>query len=211
MLRITVILCGLLLAGAISVRPQMSAGLSDYAATSRMNALDVRLRVELAGPHNRITSWFPLAFSPDGRTLAVGYQNGSIGLWDVATGQLKKTLSGHRRYVLGLLFSPDGRMLVTGGGDHTARLWDQQSGQLVATLNHAHTVFLMSFSPDSKLLATASFEDKTATIWDGVTGFFVARLPDLTVHYYETIESLTFSPDGQTLATATFQRAFSGT
>jgi len=207
MWRIAFIIFASALAATVSVRPQLSVAVTDNGVVSQMNASNVRLRATLAGPQTRIKAWVPLAFTPDGRTLAVGYHDGSIGLWDVATGQLKKTLSAHKKYVLGLLFAPDGRMLASSSGDHTVRIWDQQSGQLVATLSHDYNVYLMSFSPDSKLLATASRDDKTATIWDGVTGFFIARLPNLTVHNYETMEGLEFSPDGRTLATATFQRA----
>ena len=71
-----------------------------------------------------------LSFSPDGRMLASGgvfsRQNSitPISLWDVKTGQKKKTFMGHTDRIHGLLFSPDGKTLVSASGDGTILLWD---------------------------------------------------------------------------------------
>lgn len=65
-----------------------------------------------------------VTFSPDGRTLASGMWRGPIHLWDIATGEKKKTLTGHTRGVQHLLFSEDGRTLVSTSGDQTVLVWD---------------------------------------------------------------------------------------
>jgi WD40 repeat protein len=65
-----------------------------------------------------------VAFSPDGRLLASGSYDKTIKLWDVATGSLVRTLSGHTDDVYSVAFSPDGRLLASGSGDETIRLWD---------------------------------------------------------------------------------------
>ena len=57
-----------------------------------------------------------IAFSPDGSTLASGAREKTIRLWDVVTGEQKRTLTGHMHWVKSIAFSPDGRTLASGGG-----------------------------------------------------------------------------------------------
>ncbi len=65
-----------------------------------------------------------VAFSPDGKTLASGMWRGPIHLWDTTTGQKKRTLIGHTRWVQHLLFSEDGQTLISTSGDQTVLVWD---------------------------------------------------------------------------------------
>ena len=65
-----------------------------------------------------------VSFSPDGRMLASADWNGTIRLWDVATGTHKKTLSGHTNLVTSVSFSPDGRTLASTSWDGTVLLWE---------------------------------------------------------------------------------------
>src|SRR5262245_30688950 len=78
-----------------------------------------------------------LAWSPDGRTLAVA---SSVGVWlyDANTPDaLPRLLEGHTNGVNSIAFSPDGTTLAVGGGDNTVRLWDVASGEQGAVL-HGH-------------------------------------------------------------------------
>jgi RNA polymerase sigma factor (sigma-70 family) len=61
--------------------------------------------------------------APDGRTLYVAYSTGEIIGYEVATGQPRRTLAGHREYVGTLACVPDGRRLISGGVDGTALVW----------------------------------------------------------------------------------------
>ena len=65
-----------------------------------------------------------LAFSPDGKTLAVGSNQGSLKLWDVADAKEIAVLKGHDNGVSCLAFTPDGKTLASGGHDKPIRLWD---------------------------------------------------------------------------------------
>jgi WD40 repeat protein len=72
-----------------------------------------------------------LAWSPDGRTVAVGEVGGEhvIQLWEAETGKLRREFRGHRGPVRSLAFSPDGRLLASGSQDTTVLVWDVLSGE----------------------------------------------------------------------------------
>jgi WD40 repeat protein len=54
-----------------------------------------------------------VAFSPDGRLLATASRDKAARLWDLATGECLRTLTGHDGEVRGVAFSLDGRLLAT--------------------------------------------------------------------------------------------------
>jgi hypothetical protein len=64
-----------------------------------------------------------VAFSPDGRMVAVAHRDGAIGLYEAATGQHRRNLVGHRSVCGGMAFTPDGTRLLTAGTDHSILVW----------------------------------------------------------------------------------------
>jgi WD40 repeat protein len=73
-----------------------------------------------------------LAYSPDGQILGTAAPDGTIRLWDPATGRQRAVLRGPAGE-MALAYSPDGRRIGTQIGDQV-HLWDTESGRLVATL-----------------------------------------------------------------------------
>ena len=148
--------------------------------------------------------------SPDAKTLATVFNDSPIHLWDVNTGNLKKTLAGHivkksririnTRYepsmqVDSVAFSPDGKTLANGSLDGTIHLWNTNSGKLKRILaGQFGFIKGLTFSPDGKLLASGS-DDGSILVWDTETGKHEPFLAE-RVH---SISCVSFSRDGSML------------
>jgi WD40 repeat protein len=115
------------------------------------------------------------SFSPDGRLLATGCCNGSVRLWEVASGRAVATLNGHDRRGVVVAFAPGGRILASADGGsqfgdarrpRTIRFWDVASGKELARIGgHDSDVLALAFSPDGKRLV-AGLGNGTALVWD---------------------------------------------
>lgn len=155
-----------------------------------------------------------IAFSPDGRTIASGDQEGRIKLWDVESGVDIATINGHGKEVSSVIFSPDGAMLASGSGDDTVKLWDVGARRSIAarfkrfvTRRHIATlrgdtglVESVAFSPDGKILAAGSPEG--VNLWDVKTKRNSGVLHGLGGKKSSWVDAVRFSPDGSILAAA---------
>jgi WD40 repeat protein len=149
-----------------------------------------------------------VAFSPNGKLLATGAFDGTVRLWNPATGQsvgpplhATSTMAG----VFGVAFSPDGKLLASANGySGTVQLWNPATGKPVGTPLHAtrprNGVFAVAFSPDGKLLASANGYSGTVQLWNPATGKPVGTPLHATGAGYPGVSGVTFSPDGKLLA-----------
>src|SRR5205085_5053813 len=64
-----------------------------------------------------------LVYSPDGRLLASGHDDGTVALWELPKGELLLSRNLHTDWVRSLAFSPDGTMLLSGGWEGSIRLY----------------------------------------------------------------------------------------
>ena len=98
---------------------------------------------------------------PDGRLASCSY-DANINLWNLASGQLEATLTGHAGAVTALAVLPDGR-LVSCSHDVTIKLWNLASGRLEASLEgHTGAVTALAVLPDGRLVSGSA--DQTVAL-----------------------------------------------
>jgi WD40 repeat protein len=158
------------------------------------------------------SSMYALAFGGDGRWLAAGSPDRTARVWDVPTGTLGTTLSGHTAWVIRVAFDPAPPsqiatvLLATATARDGVQLWDVESGRQVAArppVGHTDSVGAVAYSSDGALLATAS-TDQTVWLWDADSGQALRMLDAYGMSSGEwcaCIWSMAFSPDGKTVAT----------
>ncbi len=145
-----------------------------------------------------------LAFSPDGRQLAVANDDQTVTLWDPATGKEVRRLGGgswldifkkqSKDQLDVIAFSADGRKLAAAAGK-TLMQFDVAGGKLLSTVESGDSIETLAFSPDGRMLATAS--SANIDIRDAATG---ASLHKLESHAGFGKLMIAFSPDGRLLA-----------
>jgi putative hemolysin len=143
-----------------------------------------------------------VCFSPDGKHLASGGDDGRVLLWDARTGQKPVALLGHSREVYSVCFRSDGKRLASGSWDGNVKVWDPQTSRELLSFK-AHEAGLMGvcFSPDGKRLASCG-ADYTIRLWDpdAETPSTRALLPPL--QHSNRVTSICFNADGTRLASA---------
>ncbi|MBN9119668.1 MAG: hypothetical protein J0I06_11020, partial [Planctomycetes bacterium] len=106
-----------------------------------------------------------MTFSPDGRTLALGY-NGAVQLWDVRALELVRLIAGFERPVTCLTFSPDRKRLAAGTPDGHVWVWDAETGRQTQLIEvGGRGVRSVAFSPSGKQLVTVAAQASVA-VWD---------------------------------------------
>jgi WD40 repeat protein len=163
-------------------------------------------------PNERVV--FPLAFSPDHRTILTDESDEhTVRLRDAATGRPVGPPLPHPRppIIEGVSTHPgqrhacssDRRRAVTVDEDNVARLWDAVSGTQLAVLKPEQDTavqpifFAAAFSPDGKLVVTSNFKC-AAHVWDAETGKFLNTLKH---EAGGPVFNAIFSRDGQLLVT----------
>jgi len=148
-----------------------------------------------------------LAFSPDGRTLAIAGGAGHVELWDVAKRRKLRALTDPAavpgQAALGAVaFSPDGAVVAAGGVDtNHITLWNVATGRVIGRpiTPHAHESGVQSvgFSPDSKRIVGEA-DPGTVGIWEVATGRRVGRIAAGS----DIVEEALYADGGRTLITS---------
>src|SRR5260370_23501842 len=95
-----------------------------------------------------------LAFRPDGRHVVSACLDGTVKVWDVATGREVSSFHHHLRNPARAWFSPDARLLAWTCQDSDINVWDTATrGEGFAPQTHTHRRRALAFSTDDPRLA----------------------------------------------------------
>ncbi|KAI1150731.1 WD40 repeat-like protein [Nemania diffusa] len=148
-----------------------------------------------------------VAFSPDGRLLVSGSNDGTARIWNVEVGETLWTLLAEDGCIYSVAFSSqrEGSKagVVAAGSEGSVTLWDANTGRLLNRLNYQGSINSLAFSADARWLAVASsFTVHIRELGDNAKATDAGmKLPFEKIEYNNTIRSVVFSPDGQLLAT----------
>ncbi len=146
---------------------------------------------------------YSVAFSSDGKYLAVGGVKSDIIIFDIESQQTVANLVSDHEYICNLVFSPEDKMLLASyeRPGNVIKTWDTNTWQEIATFTHVtertdyHDVL---FSPDGQEVVIATIENVEIVFWDLETMQIVDEFPEHTRAPYQ----IAFSPDGSLLASA---------
>jgi len=149
-----------------------------------------------------------IAFSPDGKHLATGSEDGLVRMWDIDSQKVLYSLEGHEQDIYTIEFFDGGSKLATGSGDKSVCLWDLKDRKCLQTL-HAGTpdttkdsgITSIAVSPNGKFLAAGSL-DRLIRIWSLPTGSPV----DVIEGHADSIYSIAFTADGHHLLSGSLDK-----
>ena len=183
--------------------PAMAVAISsdgDYLATAgrHLKLWDIRNPEEITEvetlPHDKSVLLWTVDFSPDGKWLAYGDENGRLKIWDIQHRELVRSVKTDANTILSVRFSADSRFL-TSTGFYTHTLWHVPEWQLHGKILGEALGLDLDFSPDSKMYATSDLNG--AILRSIASGERIVSFGRTT----DTTWSVAFSPDGDMLAT----------
>lgn len=141
------------------------------------------------------SSIYGIAFSTDGKRLAVAHSDGLPFVVDTATWQISEQAELPQRQFISVGFAPDGQHLVTGEDGGTVQLWTAQPLRPTTVIGrHDARIKSVAFSPHGERVVSAG-DDKMIALWDVARRKLITRIGLHTAPVY----AVAFSPDGKQL------------
>lgn len=146
------------------------------------------------------------AYSPDGRHILSGSEDGTLRIWDASTAAELMTIESSSKGITCCVYSPDGRHFAAGSSDLTVRVWDAHTGRLLCAtepfLGHEMNPSVScAFSPDGRRVVAAASDIglfEGLKVFDAETGREVATLG----RQEGPVKFCLYSHDGQTILSA---------
>jgi WD40 repeat protein len=188
----------------MALQPDGRRGVAANGSTSEVKWFDLashRVRKTWEAPVEGIRQ---VAFSPDGKLLALDLRSNQVALCESPGGKVVRTIeyASSSAAISGIAFSPDGKFIATGGSDKSrVRLWDVASGKLAKEfMTKGQYLNCARFSRDGKWLLTGHGDFK-AHLWDSASGelktTFAATESGISASHFVA----DISPDGRFVAT----------
>jgi DNA-binding beta-propeller fold protein YncE len=136
-----------------------------------------------------------LAITPDGHRLMSGGDDHTIRVWDIASGELQRTLRGHADSVRAVAVTPDGNRIISGGTYDVVRVWDLKTGQFLQTISGDsgyRAVHTVAVTPNGKSVLWAGAGAKVQ-VWDLASG----RLEHVLKSCDHDVRYIVVTPDGR--------------
>lgn len=127
-----------------------------------------------------------IEFLADGQTLASGSRDNTVKLWNLQTGSLISTLTGHTNDVMDVKQLYSG-YVASGSLDAKVRIWSPANGSTIRTLSHVYAIYSLCVLPNGNLLAGTYNQ---IYVWNADTGVQISSIGSGTNAYACSIRYL---------------------
>lgn len=171
---------------------------------------DTRSRERLCTLKVRVSSYYTIALSEDGKRAVSGHpragrlredgtldltssRSNTLKLWDTEQGTLVHTFQGHSAPIMAVALSMDGKRALSAEYDGPLRVWDAERGVILHSLGDRTLVPVAVSLSDDGQRALASCDDGTLKLWDTDSGALIQTFEGHT----NWVQTVALSADGK--------------